>query len=498
MSSRLERVSGIAVENRVSIAKPRNVSERRRHVRIRFDLIEPASLAGDFIIIVLSGILADAGYRWLFLSAGIHIFNSIPLDILVFANFVALMTAQQNYRPTNLINTKRQVRYVAINWLFIFLILVAVAFTLKISTEFSRGFALSFLAIGYLGLTAYRLALARYLMQALEEGAFAQQKVMLISERDQRATSSTLAELQQCGYEPVRTFELTQSEISEGGEAETLKHKMREIVSAAQSEQVGYIFLQLKWNRRRLINSIINRLHALPIPVHLLPDENVANFLFGRTVNIGQTLTVELQRAPLTKLEQSFKRAFDVSIATVLLILLSPLLLITAFLVTVDSPGPILFKQKRNGFNGKLFTIYKFRSMCVIEDGDRVPQATRGDPRVTRLGRWLRSTSIDELPQLLNVLSGEMSLVGPRPHAVAHNNEYQKIVSNYAFRHHMKPGITGWAQVNALRGETGTIQLMERRIEHDLWYINHWSIWLDLRILIKTVTQAHRHSSKAY
>jgi lipopolysaccharide/colanic/teichoic acid biosynthesis glycosyltransferase len=110
----------------------------------------------------------------------------------------------------------------------------------------------------------------------------------------------------------------------------------------------------------------------------------------------------------------------------------------------------------------------------------------------------LRSTSIDELPQLLNVLSGEMSLVGPRPHAVAHNNEYQKIVSNYAFRHHMKPGITGWAQVNALRGETGTIQLMERRIEHDLWYINHWSIWLDLRILIKTVTQAHRHSSKAY
>jgi Undecaprenyl-phosphate glucose phosphotransferase len=497
MSSRLERFSGIAVRNSVSLAPP-PVSARRRRVRIRFDVVEPLSPVIDFLIIVISGILADAGYHWLFLSSSGHIYNSIPLGILVFANFVALMSAQQNYRPGNLINTRRQLRYIAINWLFIFFILVAVAFTLKVSTEFSRGFALSFVVIGYLGLIAYRLTLARYLKQALEEGAFAQQKVMVISERSQRPISRALAELQQCGYEPIRMFELTQSEISGDGQGELLKRKMWEIISAAKSEQVDYIFLLLKWNQRQLINSITSMLHTLPTPVHLLPDENVTNFLFARTVNIGQTLTVELQRAPLTKLEQTVKRAFDLSIATVLLIVLSPLMLITAFLVTIDSPGPILFKQKRNGFNGKLFTIYKFRSMRVVEDGDRIPQARRGDPRVTRIGRWLRSTSIDELPQLLNVLSGEMSLVGPRPHAVAHNNEYQRIVSNYAFRHHVKPGITGWAQVSGLRGETETVQLMARRIEHDLWYINHWSIWLDLRILLKTVIQAHRHRSKAY
>jgi Undecaprenyl-phosphate glucose phosphotransferase len=498
MSSRLEHFSGIAVRNSVSIAPRGRISARRRYIRIRFDLIEPVSVVGDFCIIVISGILADAGYHWLFLSASDHIFNSIPLNILVFANFVALMCAQQNYRPTNLINIRRQLRYVAINWLFIFFILVAIAFTLKVSTEFSRGFALSFLVIGYLGLIAYRLILARYLQQALEEGAFAQQKVMLISERGQQPKSRVLANLQQCGYEPITTFELTQYEITGDGQAEPLKRKMQEIISTAQREQVAYIFLLLKWNQRQLINSLVNMLHTLPIPVHLLPDENVANFLLARPVNIGQTLTVELQRAPLTKLEQILKRAFDLSIAMAMLILISPLMLITAFLVTVDSPGPILFKQKRNGFNGKPFTIYKFRSMCVVEDGDRIPQATRGDPRVTRLGRWLRSTSIDELPQLLNVISGEMSLVGPRPHAVAHNNEYQRIVSNYAFRHHVKPGITGWAQVNGLRGEIETIQLMARRVEHDLWYINHWSIWLDLRILLKTVAQAHRHSAKAY
>jgi undecaprenyl-phosphate galactose phosphotransferase/putative colanic acid biosynthesis UDP-glucose lipid carrier transferase len=442
--------------------------------------------------------LADAGYHRLFLSASDHIFNSIPLGILVFANFAALMIAQQNYRPINLINTGRQLRYVAINWLFIFFILIAVAFTLKISTEFSRGFALSFVVIGYLSLIGFRLILTRYLKHALEEGAFARQKVMLIAERGQQPMSRALAELQQCGYEPIRTFELTQFEISGDGQTESLKGRMREVISAAQSEQVDYIFLLLKWNQRQLINSITNMLHTLPTPVHLLPDENVANFLFARAVNIGQTLTVELQRAPLTKLEQILKRAFDLSIATAMLILLSPLMLITAFLVAIDSPGPILFKQKRNGFNGALFTIYKFRTMCVSEDGDRVAQATRGDARVTRLGRWLRSTSIDELPQLLNVLSGEMSLVGPRPHAVAHNNEYQKILFKYAFRHHVKPGITGWAQVNGLRGETETVQLMARRIEHDLWYINHWSIWLDFRILLKTIIQAHRHCSKAY
>jgi undecaprenyl-phosphate galactose phosphotransferase/putative colanic acid biosynthesis UDP-glucose lipid carrier transferase len=130
--------------------------------------------------------------------------------------------------------------------------------------------------------------------------------------------------------------------------------------------------------------------------------------------------------------------------------------------------------------------------MRVLEDGERIQQATRDDPRVTRIGRWLRRTSVDELPQLFNVLWGDMSLVGPRPHAVAHNNDYQSVVSNYAFRHHVKPGITGWAQVNGLRGETQTVEIMAKRVEYDLWYINHWSLWLDLRILVKTLFLAYR------
>jgi len=170
-----------------------------------------------------------------------------------------------------------------------------------------------------------------------------------------------------------------------------------------------------------------------------------------------------------------------------ILLLLSPLMLLTALLIKLDSHGPVLFFQTRNGFNGRAFRIVKFRSMHVLEDGNAIRQATRTDPRVTRLGRWLRRANIAELPQLFNVLKGDMSLVGPRPHAVAHNNEYDKVIANYALRNHVKPGITGLAQVNGCRGETPTTDLMEHRVAYDLRYINNWSIWLDIRILFRTL-----------
>ena len=170
-----------------------------------------------------------------------------------------------------------------------------------------------------------------------------------------------------------------------------------------------------------------------------------------------------------------------------ILLLLSPLMLLTALLIKLDSHGPVLFFQTRNGFNGRAFRIVKFRSMHVLEDGNAIRQATRTDPRVTRLGRWLRRTNTDELPQLFNVLNGDMSLVGPRPHAVAHNNEYDKLIANYALRNHVKPGITGWAQVNGYRGETPTTDLMEQCVAYDLSYISNWSMWLDIRILFRTL-----------
>ncbi len=179
-------------------------------------------------------------------------------------------------------------------------------------------------------------------------------------------------------------------------------------------------------------------------------------------------------------------------VASGLLIALAPLLLTVMLLIRLETPGPVIFRQRRKGFNGQEFTIYKFRSMGVLEDGAVIPQARRNDPRVTGVGRILRVTSIDELPQLLNVLRGHMSLVGPRPHAAAHDDGYSKLIAKYAFRQHVKPGLTGWAQVNGYRGETSRLEMMERRVDFDLWYIKNWSFWIDLRILVLTCVEVFR------
>lgn len=483
------------VASRPPLMRANGFNSSRLTHRMPFHFIELGTLLGDFVVILVAAVVSGVGYQTLFLDATGNIDTFLAVGGLVFANFFALTSAQQNYRPTNLINTGRQFRYVTLNWLFIFFVLTAVAFTLKIATNFSRGSTLSFFVIGLLSLLVFRRLLARYLKGALAAGAFAEQRIILVSERGQPSTSRALDELRQCGYRPVKIVEISSTEIGNSGVPASLSQKIQGVITAAQNERVDYIFLLLKWNRPQLINNLVQMLRPLPIPVHLLPDENVEAFLAERGGNIGTTFTVELQRAPLSKAEQSLKRAFDVISAASILVILSPLMLLTALMIKIDSPGPALFRQKRNGFGGTVFSIYKFRSMRVLEDGPLIQQATRNDARVTRLGRWLRRTSIDELPQLFNVLVGDMSLVGPRPHAVAHNSEYQTVVSNYAFRHHVKPGITGWAQVNGLRGETQTVDLMAKRVEYDLWYINHWSLWLDLRIIVKTALMTARQPS---
>jgi putative colanic acid biosynthesis UDP-glucose lipid carrier transferase len=203
-----------------------------------------------------------------------------------------------------------------------------------------------------------------------------------------------------------------------------------------------------------------------------------------------------VRQSSCTGINKFIKRVEDVVLASILLLLLSPLLLAVALAVKLSSPGPVLFRQKRLGFNNNVIEVLKFRSMVHRPEEAGTPQATKQDPRITRIGRFLRRSSIDELPQLLNVLSGDMSLVGPRPHALAHNDQYAALIDNYLGRHRVQPGITGWAQVNGFRGETDTLDKMQRRVEHDLAYIDNWSILLDLRILLATAfsTAAYRNA----
>ncbi len=193
------------------------------------------------------------------------------------------------------------------------------------------------------------------------------------------------------------------------------------------------------------------------------------------------------------RLELAAKRLLDIGLAAVLLCMLVPILVATAILIRLDSAGPALFRQTRLGLRGKPFDILKFRTMTVLENGDRIVQATANDPRVTRIGRLLRKASIDELPQLINVLKGEMSLVGPRPHARAHDEHYARAIDNYRIRQGVKPGITGWAQVQGFRGETPTVEAMRQRVECDVWYVDHFSLSLDLQILLRTPFEIFRH-----
>jgi Undecaprenyl-phosphate glucose phosphotransferase len=388
---------------------------------------------------------------------------------------------------SNLVNFYQQARDLVIVWTGVFLLLVGVAFSLKVSASLSRGAALTFFAFGLGGMIAWRRVLAQFLRHALSAGVFAARNVILIGERSRLAASPAILEIRRCGYTPIQAFEIGQEEFATSKTSPRLRTTIDRAIEVARAESVAEILLLIGWERSGTIESITKMLSVLPLPIYLLPDENVARYLGRRAINVGMTWAAEMQRAPLTRTGQFVKRCFDMIGATSMLLLLSPVMLLTALLIKLDSHGPILFFQTRNGFNGRAFRIVKFRTMHVLEDGNAIRQATRADPRVTRLGQWLRRANIDELPQLFNVLYGNMSLVGPRPHAVAHNNEYDKLIANYALRNHVKPGITGWAQVNGYRGETSTTDLMAKRVELDLWYINNWSMWLDIRILFRTL-----------
>lgn len=237
-----------------------------------------------------------------------------------------------------------------------------------------------------------------------------------------------------------------------------------------------------------MVRSICYALRHHTVEVRFIPDFRDMQLLNHRMSEVAGRYAIDLSVTPMNGMALVIKRLEDIVIGGLICLLILPLCIGIAIAIKLNSPGPALFKQYRTGNNGKRFKVYKFRSMEVHnEAGGIVTQARQDDPRVTKLGAFLRRTSLDELPQFYNVLQGRMSIVGPRPHALAHNEHYKDFVESYMKRHKVKPGITGWAQVNGLRGETDTVDKMERRVEHDLWYIDNWSLWLDLRIILLTV-----------
>jgi Undecaprenyl-phosphate glucose phosphotransferase len=452
-----------------------------------FRRFTPLLCVADGLLIVLASIVSGYAYHSLILGevGNGEVFLGVGGFFAIIYSIV--MSARGNFESTAVANYPVQRREISYVWMSGFCILMIVMFTLKTSGELSRGATAVFVVTGLGGLQLWRWVVARGLLTAIARGEFVQRNIIVVGETEQLFGGKVIDELRRSGSHAVKIFVTNTADLQGEKVPLVLPRLVNDIVEASRNSEVDEIILALNWNRARRIEELVYTLQVVPLPVRLLPDQNALRLLGNGSAHVCGNWNIELQRAPLSAAEQALKRLVDLIFASTAILLFLPLLLFVSVLIKFDSRGPILFTQTRNGFSGRPFRIFKFRSMTVTEDGPFIRQATCNDVRVTKMGRLLRKTSIDELPQLFNVLLGDMSLVGPRPHAFAHGTEFEKLIASYAFRHHVKPGITGWAQVNGLRGETPTVDLMERRVELDLWYINNLSLWLDLKILAKTL-----------
>jgi putative colanic acid biosynthesis UDP-glucose lipid carrier transferase len=277
------------------------------------------------------------------------------------------------------------------------------------------------------------------------------------------------------------------------GEAQLLG-KLKDLPAFADAHGVNVIFLALPIRKVARVMELLDQLRDSTVSIYYVPDIAVFDLIQTRSATMEGVPVIAMCETPFHGYNGVAKRATDIILTSLILLMAAPLMAVVALLVRMSSPGPVIFKQQRYGLNGERFTVYKFRTMFVMEDGAEIRQASRNDPRTTPIGRFLRSYSLDELPQLINVLQGRMSLVGPRPHAVAHNEMYRKLIKGYMARHKVLPGITGLAQVSGFRGETADVAQMEARVRYDLEYLRNWSIGLDLRILAKTALRVMKDS----
>lgn len=459
-------------------------SPSRRRFSVPFGLIEPLFAFTDVLVIVAAGALAGLLYQDV-LGAGIgdpRIYAG--LGLVASLAYVLAAHCLGLYRLNELLERGQDDGRVWTSWSIAIPVLAVILFFFKSGAEASRGSIVCLFVLGGIGLVLARRLAKWRLRAALMTGAIRGRRAIVIGAKSELASVARRDLLVKFGLDEVERIYLPH--IERGSPSPKSKAQAEAVLDRVREAAGQEIVLALSWSHPEDIEWLLDRLRGVPLPVRLLPDRAVSTVLQRQTSMLQRLYMVELQRAPLTEPERCVKRILDVTVAATSLVMLTPLLLAAAIAIKLESPGPVIFRQQRHGFNGRSFTIYKLRTMKVLEDGAAVVQATTSDPRITRVGRVLRSTSIDELPQLLNVLQGHMSVVGPRPHALIHDYEYGRMIANYSFRHHVKPGITGWAQVHGYRGGTPRLELMERRIALDLWYIDNWSVVLDIRIILRT------------
>jgi putative colanic acid biosysnthesis UDP-glucose lipid carrier transferase len=371
---------------------------------------------------------------------------------------------------------------IVLEWLSVVSILLLAGFAFKVTAQFSRLMMLSWFAVTPLSLyAAHALRLrARWL---ISNSDYAPSYLIIGANSVGFELFRRLPRKGFLGFFDFRSADRLPDTIDP---AHLVGH-CKDVAEFARRQGVTSIYIALPLSNVPRIGEMVRELRDTTASIYFVPDVFAFDLIQGRLVEINGMPAISVCDTPFHGMDAVSKRVTDIVLAGAALLLLSPLMLLIALAVKATSKGPVLFRQRRYGLNGEEIMVYKFRSMTVCEDGAVVTQATKHDQRVTPLGRILRSTSLDELPQLLNVLEGKMSVVGPRPHAVAHNELYRKLINGYMIRHKVRPGITGLAQVNGLRGETETVEKMRERVRFDLEYLSHWSPWLDVKIIFKTL-----------
>lgn len=384
----------------------------------------------------------------------------------------------------------------SVAWTSVFLLLAFFAFSMKVGETLSRGAVLTFFVSGFVAVEVFRSTAPRFVAKFYGRRAFGWNDVLLVGSSSAQGMDFLKQEVYAAGFPNCALVPISATCSDESWPME-LSGGIARILDLARTSRYGEIYVAAEGFPGGRLSDLISGLQLVPRAVRLVPDPSIARLLQMPVHNIGQTCAVELQKSPLSRAQWIMKRSLDLALAAPIAVLAMPLLGLIAIAIKFDSPGPAIFRQKRLGYRSQPFEIFKFRTMTVLEDGENVQQASKGDVRVTRVGRFLRKTSLDELPQIFNVIRSQMSLVGPRPHARSHDTLYGGLIENYEIRQHVKPGITGWAQVNGLRGETSDLDLMRRRVEYDIWYAKNASIALDIAIMLRTLVEVF-HQKNAY
>ncbi len=434
-----------------------------------FDTLGLTAIGYICYFIYLKTTSVPSEYTYVFIISSLLVFTLFP-------NFDLYLS----WRGKNKFNRSISLGYA---WLSVLIVLVVLSFVAKSSATYSRVWFFSWAIAGFVYLVIYRL-IFDIILDRLRTKGINRKKILVFGAGEvAKHIEQKLKENQEIGFDIVG-FVDDNPELHGKTLFNIPIHSPADLVELLKDAHELWIALPLRAEKRVL--EILHQTRHLTSVIRYIPDIFNFRLLNHSITEIAEIPIIEINGTALSPQARFMKRIEDIVLSTIIAVLISPIILVVAVLIKLTSKGPILYKQERHGFNGKTIKIYKFRSMYYREK-DEFKQATKNDSRITPIGQFIRKTSIDEFPQFLNVLQGRMSLVGPRPHAVSMNHDYKDKIDNYMQRHKVKPGITGWAQVNGFRGETDTIEKMEKRIEYDLYYIQNWSLWFDLKIIFLTI-----------